>query len=280
MLAREMAAFFRSPLAVERGDAHYLERWYGKFDVVYSLGVVEHFDPSVTSQLIAEQARCAATVVTAVPTKHTRYSGPVTDERLYSRAQFARLVRDAGLDVKESFVYGSLPTWTARQLGRTAPKLLNRALQHLFTYGMGICVVGRKPGTRVGIVSKSSLPSGRSTLAERNASSWELASRLDRARFEAVVCVLGEEVPLEQGALAATLHERGVKVDHLGFRGFRTRSRLHVVAVARTILRLWAIMRRERPLIFHGVLFWAYVTGTVIAAAARVPVVVASRRSL
>jgi SAM-dependent methyltransferase len=145
-LAREMAAFLRSPLSVEQGDAHDLRPWHGKFDVAYSLGVVEHFDPAVTSQLIAEQARCAATVVTAVPTKHTRYSGPVTDERLYSRGQFVRLVRDARLDVTESFVYGSLPTWTARLLRHTAPAVLNRGLQHLFTYGMGIVVVGKKPG--------------------------------------------------------------------------------------------------------------------------------------
>jgi L-malate glycosyltransferase len=103
----------------------------------------------------------------------------------------------------------------------------------------------------------------------------ELASRLDPARFEAVVCVLGEE-----GPLAAILRERGVKVYYLGFRGFRTRSRLHVASATRALVHLWAIMRQEQPLIFHGVLFWAYVTGTVIAAAARVPVVVASRRSL
>jgi SAM-dependent methyltransferase len=145
-LAREMAAFFRSPLSIELGDAHDLSPWHGKFDVAYSLGVVEHFDPPVTSQLIAEQARCAAAVLTAVPTKHTRFSGRVTDERLYSRGQFVQLVRHAGLDVTESFVYGSLPTWTARQLDRTAPKVMNRALQYVFTYGMGICVVGRNRG--------------------------------------------------------------------------------------------------------------------------------------
>jgi len=142
---REMADYFRSPAQVHVGDAHNLGPWHGRFDVVYSLGVVEHFDPPVTSALLAEQARCAPTVVAVVPTRHTRYAARVTDERLYSRRAFANLVRQAGLSVTESFVYGSLPTWTARQLGRFAPKALYRPYQDLFTYGMGICVVGRVP---------------------------------------------------------------------------------------------------------------------------------------
>lgn len=143
-LGREMAAFFRSPATVERGDAFDLSPYHGRFDVAYSLGVVEHFDAPVTQKLIAEQARCAPVVVTVVPTRHTRYAAPVTDERLYTRGQFSRLVRQAGLDVTESFVYGDLPTWTAVQLGRFAPKSIYRPLQHVLTYGMGICVVGRR----------------------------------------------------------------------------------------------------------------------------------------
>lgn len=144
-LGREMAEFFRSPVTVERADAFDLSPYHGRFDVAYSLGVVEHFDAPVTEKLIAEQARCAPVVVTAVPTRHTRYAAPVTDERLYTRAQFTRLVQHAGLHVTESFVYGSLPTWAAIQLGRLAPKVVYRPLQHVFTYGMGICVVGRRP---------------------------------------------------------------------------------------------------------------------------------------
>jgi SAM-dependent methyltransferase len=143
-LGREMATFFRSPVKVEQGDAHNLGPYHGRFDVVYSLGVVEHFDPPVTQQLLQEQGRCGPTVVAVVPSRHTHYAAPVTDERLYSRNEFVRLVRGAGFDVTESFVYGSLPTWTARQLSRVAPKVILRPIQHLCTYGMGIGVVGRR----------------------------------------------------------------------------------------------------------------------------------------
>lgn len=103
----------------------------------------------------------------------------------------------------------------------------------------------------------------------------ELASGMDRARFEPIVCVLGED-----GPLGPMLRERGVQLHCLGFRGFRTGGRIHVFTAARALFRLWRIMRHERPAIFHGVLFWAYITGTLVARIAGVPVVIASRRSL
>ncbi len=143
-LAREMTDYFRSSVAVELGDAQDLGHWHGRYDLVYSLGVVEHFEPEITARLLADQARCAPVVVAAVPTRHTHFAAPITDERLHSRARFVRIVKHAGLDVAESFVYGSLPTWTYTQLNRVLPKIILRPAQYVFTYGMGICVVGRR----------------------------------------------------------------------------------------------------------------------------------------
>ncbi len=98
----------------------------------------------------------------------------------------------------------------------------------------------------------------------------ELVTHLDRDRFEPSVCVLAGDGPLGE-----MLRSAAIPVYHLGFRGFR---RPWLAALG--LLRLWRIMRRERPQIFHGFLFWAYITGTLVARFARVPVVVASRRSL
>jgi SAM-dependent methyltransferase len=145
-LGREMAEYFRAPISVACGEAHDLRPWHGGFDLVYSLGVVEHFDASETQQLLTEQSRCAPMVIAVIPSKHTHLSGSHTDERIYTRAQFARVVRGAGLDVRESFVYGDLPTWSSRQMARILPKVVTRPVRHLFTYGMGICVVARKRG--------------------------------------------------------------------------------------------------------------------------------------
>lgn len=140
--AKEMVDYFRSPARVEQGSALDLSRYHGQFDLVYSVGVVEHFEPAVTVRLIQEQARCAPCVLVAVPTRFTCYAAPVTDERLYRRRQVSDLVCRAGLRVVESFVYGEVPTGSARNLERCLPGVIYRRVKHLWTYGMGTCCVG------------------------------------------------------------------------------------------------------------------------------------------
>jgi glycosyltransferase involved in cell wall biosynthesis len=101
----------------------------------------------------------------------------------------------------------------------------------------------------------------------------QLATRLDRRRFEPVVCCLTSSGP-HHGALAAA----GVPVEVVGFKGLRVlRHPLRVTAELSSLVRL---IRRERPVIVHAFLFWAYVIGAFAARAAGSPVVIASRRSL
>ncbi len=106
----------------------------------------------------------------------------------------------------------------------------------------------------------------------------ELVLRLDQDRFDPVVCCLSPG-----GALEGLLTERGIPVHVVNFRGFRKatggfiRSAPHV---ARAVVRLWRLLRGERPAIVHGFLFWAYILGGLVARAARVPIFVSSRRSL
>jgi 2-polyprenyl-3-methyl-5-hydroxy-6-metoxy-1,4-benzoquinol methylase len=140
--AREMAEYFRSPAQIESGGTFDLAAHYAQFDLVYSLGVVEHFEPARTVEALREQARCGPVVVVAVPTRFTRYAGAITDERLYRRRSLARLVRRAGLWVRESFIYGEVPTATAQHLERALPGVLYRRFKYVCSYGMGICCVG------------------------------------------------------------------------------------------------------------------------------------------
>ena len=104
----------------------------------------------------------------------------------------------------------------------------------------------------------------------------ELVSRLDRAHFDPAVCCLGAT-----GPLAARVQASGARLYALGFQGFKQRSYIasfpHVV---RTLWRFWRTIRKERPDILHAMLFWAYVLSAFVGRAARVPVIVASRRSL
>ena len=69
----------------------------------------------------------------------------ITDERIYTRPQLDAMVRDAGLTVTDSFVYGEVPTSLARNLERALPGAAYRRLKHAFSYAMGIGWVGRRP---------------------------------------------------------------------------------------------------------------------------------------
>lgn len=78
----------------------------------------------------------------------------------------------------------------------------------------------------------------------------ELASRLNGSRFEVTVCALkGDDV------IAEELRSRDVRVVTLGGRGKLD---------ARVFLRLWRLVRRERPDIIHAFLFWANLACRVV----------------
>ena len=78
----------------------------------------------------------------------------------------------------------------------------------------------------------------------------ELASRLDRTRFDVTVCSLKDD-----GIVAAELRKRGVRVITLGGRG-----KLDV----RVAWKFWRLIRRERPVIIHAFLFWANLACRVV----------------
>jgi SAM-dependent methyltransferase len=145
--ARKMIDLFHSFAQVGQRSAFDLSPYHDRFDLAFSLGVVEHHEPEVTVQLIREHARCGRFVLIAVPTRFTRYAAPVTDERLYTRGGLCDLVRGAGLRIRESFVYGEVPSRMARNLERLLPGVAYRRLKHLSTYGMGICCVGERGGS-------------------------------------------------------------------------------------------------------------------------------------
>jgi len=106
----------------------------------------------------------------------------------------------------------------------------------------------------------------------------QLASRL-RATFDvSVVCIYGG------GRLVAALRSQGVAVSVLGrqpavWRGKLATPRRFVKALL-SLWHLYRLLRQERPDIFHGFLYGAYVPGAIVARLAGVGVVISSRRSL
>lgn len=143
-LAGDLAARLGVEVDYRQADAFELGRFHGAFDVAYSVGVLEHFDRDVTIELLKEQARCARDVVICIPTRYTRYSDGITDERIYRIDQLRQIVREAGLDVTGSFGFGDV-TVTRSQvwLKRILPHAMYRILQNN-GYGFNITVIGSR----------------------------------------------------------------------------------------------------------------------------------------
>lgn len=78
----------------------------------------------------------------------------------------------------------------------------------------------------------------------------ELASRIDRTRFDVIVCSLKAG-----GELAEELRARGVRVVSLGGTGKLD---------ARVLFRLWRLLRSERPVIIQAFLFWANISARLL----------------
>jgi glycosyltransferase involved in cell wall biosynthesis len=100
-----------------------------------------------------------------------------------------------------------------------------------------------------------------------------LASGLRSHGIDTRVLVMHDGGPREDA-----LREAGVSVIHLGFRRFE--SPLDVPRNIAAFTRLVRLLRRDRPDVLHAFLFHSYVTASPAARIARVPVLVAGRRSL
>ncbi|MEV6989052.1 glycosyltransferase [Streptomyces sp. NPDC093228] len=86
-------------------------------------------------------------------------------------------------------------------------------------------------------------------------------------------------VMFEKGAREEELRHSGVSLVELGFRR-RTTGRWSLLADIRAFLRFVAFLRKERPQVLQAFLFHSYVMAAPAARLARVPVLLAGRRSL
>lgn len=142
-LARSQASRLGSSAKFEVADAFDLSAYHGKFDLAFSCGVLEHFERETTIQLLAEQARCAKHVIIQIPTRYTAYAGGITDERIYSVSELAKIVKDSGMSVESTFGYGELSATPIHRLLRLGlPRALWRVAQNA-GYAYAIAAVGR-----------------------------------------------------------------------------------------------------------------------------------------
>jgi SAM-dependent methyltransferase len=138
--ARDLAKRLEIPVDFMQADASNLQGFYGGFDLVYSCGVLEHFDRDVTISLLREQAKCASRVLIQIPTRYTAYSGPITDERIYTIGELRRIVEDAGMRVVVAFGYGDVTATLSQVLvRRLLPRGIWRWLQNAgFAYSIAV----------------------------------------------------------------------------------------------------------------------------------------------
>jgi glycosyltransferase involved in cell wall biosynthesis len=94
----------------------------------------------------------------------------------------------------------------------------------------------------------------------------ELAARFDRRRFAVTVCALKGE-----GPLARVMRERGIRVHTLNGRGAWD---------LRVPVRLFRLLRRERPDVLHAFLGFANLAASLAGRPAGVPVIVWSYRDM
>lgn len=138
--ASDLAKRLGIPAEFVQADASDLRAFYGRFDLAYSCGVLEHFDREVTVNLLREQAKCASHVLIQIPSRYTAYTGQITDERIYTIRELRRIVEDAGMRVVAAFGYGDV-TVTPIQIWvrRLLPRGVWRWLQNRgFAYSMAV----------------------------------------------------------------------------------------------------------------------------------------------
>ena len=121
-----------TPVAFELADAFDLSKYYGKYDVAFSDGVIEHFEYKEAARAIREQAKTARYVAVAVPTRYL--DEPFDGYRYpYTLRSLVALCKRCDLETVRSFAFGNPPQRHLIALRRIAPETLwHRVFRRLF----------------------------------------------------------------------------------------------------------------------------------------------------
>jgi 2-polyprenyl-3-methyl-5-hydroxy-6-metoxy-1,4-benzoquinol methylase len=121
--ARECAERYGFDIGLEVADAFDLSAYRGRFDLVFSTGMIEHWPEERLVSALREQVSCAPVVVAEIPTKHAHYAAPITDEIPYTWRQLRTLFERSGLDQTQTFGYGSVPNFAGAVTDQLPPRL-------------------------------------------------------------------------------------------------------------------------------------------------------------
>lgn len=107
----------------------------------------------------------------------------------------------------------------------------------------------------------------------------ELVKGLNKSRFEPIVYTMSTT---ERNVLAPELEKQNVVIKPFSIR-FKGKPIIYpssIYTILRQLSKVFFEFKKDRPHIFHGYLFWAYIFGALNAKLAGVPIIITSRRSL
>lgn len=141
--ARTLAQRFQIPCSFDVADAFDLTAYRG-FDLVFSVGVIEHWPREKAIEALREQTQCGRVIVAEIPTRHTHLTAEVTDERFYSLRELRAIFRAAGMHEIRTLAYGHIPNGAGRARALLIPpgalKLVQRRTGRL---AMSLVAIGR-----------------------------------------------------------------------------------------------------------------------------------------
>lgn len=140
--ARKLAEHFRVSCRFELGDAFDLSAYRGRFDLVFSSGVIEHYTAEDASRMLREQGTAARCVLVSIPTWFALKNDPQTEAsgaRPIGHRELKQICRRAGLEVLKGFGYGVPDGPFSAVYRHLLPQVMQWFLQNHFSYA---CTVG------------------------------------------------------------------------------------------------------------------------------------------
>lgn len=109
---------------------------------------------------------------------------------------------------------------------------------------------------------------------------YEIAKRLEKNTFEPIVYCLSRK-----GNLFSKLKKEGIQVELIGPEDpvkkiFIISKIFTLIRIMRRLKRLYFFIKKEKPSIIQGYLFWDYILGAIVGKMDRVPIILSCRRSL
>lgn len=149
--ARENANRMAADVKFFKSNAFQLPFREKSMDLVFSGGVLEHFQKHDAISLIKEQSRVGKLVFASVPTKYTDKSFlKIDDEKspdwepgseknmvFYNTKTFSNLFRAAGMRVIETFAVGEVN----HNLSVFLPPILDKWIRNTFSFAGSICIL-------------------------------------------------------------------------------------------------------------------------------------------